>query len=84
MKYEEWLKSTEFGLKRRYKIKDITHNNDYMRVIFENGFAYAVNEEKLRGLYNYSNSEIFRRDDGFNDLCRDIEHIYMEQIMNVA
>lgn len=84
MKYEEWLKSTEFGLRRHYKIKDILHNDGYMKIIFENGFAYGANEEKLRGLYNYSTSEIFRRDDGFNDLCRDIENIYMEQIVNVS
>lgn len=84
MKYEEWLNDTEYGLRRRYKIKDIAHNDDYMRVIFENGFVYAVSEEELSGLYNHSNSEIFRKDDGFNDLCRYIEETYMEQIMNVA
>ena len=27
MNFEEWLKATEFGLKRRYKIKDMIYNS---------------------------------------------------------
>ena len=32
MTYEEWLKSTEFGLRRMYKVKDIFIDNEVFHI----------------------------------------------------
>ena len=72
--YEEWLKSTEFGLRRRYKVKDITIDNDGLTIVFTNGFNYWT---------SIGNLKILCQTDGFIELCNDIEREFIYQIMNV-
>ena len=45
MTYEEWLKSTEFGLRRRYKVKDIFIDNEVFHIDFTNNFNYLTSVE---------------------------------------
>jgi len=75
MNYEEWLKSTEYGLKRRYKVSDIVINDNGMRIDFVNNFHYEINAYILKGLC--------QTDGGFIGLCNDIEQEFMSQIKNV-
>lgn len=72
MKYEEWLKSTEFGIKRRYKVENIVIKDDGMRIDFANNFHYEINTYALKGLWQTNN--------GFDELCSDIEKAYLSQI----
>ncbi len=73
MKYEEWLKSTEFGIKRRYKVENIVFKDDGMRIDFINNFHFEINTHALKGLW--------QTDNGFDELCNDIEKEYLSQIM---
>lgn len=73
MNYEEWILSTEFGLRRRYKINHIVFNNEGMRIDFSNNFHYQINEVNLKYLW---------KNDCFNQLCNDIENEFLKQIMN--
>lgn len=72
MNYEEWLKSTEFGLKTKYKVTNIVINNNGMRIDFANNFHYGINTYALKGLWQIDN--------GFDELCNDIEKEYLSQI----
>lgn len=74
MTYEEWLKSTEFGLRRRYKVKDIFIDNEVFHIDFTNNFNYLTSVGNLKSLWQI---------DGFIELCNDIERVFMCQIMNV-
>lgn len=74
MTYEEWLKSTEFGLRRRYKVKDIFIDNEVFHIDFTNNFKYLTSVGNLKSLWQI---------DGFIELCNDIERVFMCQIMNV-
>ena len=78
MSYEEWLKSTEFGLRRRYKVDNIAVDKGGMRVDFINNFHLAINTYALKGLWE--SNEV--NGDGFSELCKDIEREFMKQIMN--
>lgn len=72
VKYEEWLKSTEFGIKRRYKVENIVIKDDGMRIDFVNNFHFRINTYALKGLWQTDNS--------FDELCNDIEKEYLSQI----
>lgn len=72
MNYEEWLKSTEFGLRRRYEVDNIVIKDDGMRIDFVNNFHFGINTYALEGLWQTKN--------GFNELCNDIEKEYLSQI----
>ena len=74
MTYEEWLKSTEFWLRRRYKVKDIFIDNEVFHIDFTNNFNYLTSVGNLKSLWQI---------DGFIELCNDIERVFMCQIMNV-
>ncbi len=75
MNFKEWLKSIEFGIKRRYKIKDIViHGNGCMEIIFTNNFHYVIAENKLKLLWE---------NDGFDKLCNNIEELFLKQIINI-
>ena len=74
MTYEEWLKSTEFGLRRMYKVKDIFIDNEVFHIDFTNNFSYLTSVGNLKSLWQI---------DGFIELCNDIERVFMCQIMNV-
>lgn len=71
MTYEEWIKSTEFGLRRRYKIEEITYKDGAMFVDFETEFIFMADKEELRYLY---------LNDGFDELCKEIERHFLFQI----
>lgn len=73
MNYEEWLKSTEFGLRRRYKVKGIVFTDLGMRIDFVNNFHYGIYEYSLKDLW---------QNNGFNKLCDEIEREYLKQIIN--
>jgi hypothetical protein len=72
VKYEEWLKSTEFVIKRKYKVENIVIKDDGMRIDFANNFHYGINTYVLKGLW--------QTDNGFDELCNDIEKEYLSQI----
>lgn len=74
MTYGEWLKSMEFGLKIRYKVKDIVFDNEGLHIAFTNNFGYWTSVSNLKSLW---------QTDGFIELCNDIEREFMCQIMNV-
>lgn len=74
MTYEEWIKSTEFGLRRRYKVKDIIVDDKGLYIVFTNNFNYWTNVDNLKSLWQMN---------GFIELCNDIEREYMCQIINV-
>ena len=74
MTYEEWLRSTDFGLRRRYKVKDIVVDNEGLHIAFTNNFNYWTSVGNLKTLWKM---------DGFIELCNDIEREFMCQIMNV-
>lgn len=68
MNYEEWLKSIQFGLKRRYKIIDINISDCGMRISFETNFTFSINKYELKDLHER---------DAFNELCNEIEKTYV-------
>lgn len=74
MNYEEWLKSIQFGLRRRYKVISISCGDCGMRIRFETNFMYVCNMYELKDLYDR---------DAFSELCVRIEKEYVNQIMNV-
>ena len=74
MTYEEWFKSTEFRLRRRYKVKDIVFDEEGLHIAFANNFGYWTSVGNLKSLWQI---------DGFIELCNDIEREFMCQIMNV-
>ena len=75
MTYEEWIKSLEFGLKRRYKIDEIIIYEDGMNICFNNYFTFLLN--------NYTLKCLWKTEDGFKSLCEEIEQEYMSKIMNI-
>lgn len=74
MTYEEWLKSVELELRRRYKIKDFLANSEELLIIFENDCYYVID---ICGLKNYWTTY------GFESLCTDINQEIMYQTMKV-
>ncbi len=75
MNFKEWLKSTEFGIKRRYKIKDFAiQENGYMQIVFTNNFHYVISENKLKMLW---------KNNDFGKLCEDIEGLFLKEILNI-
>lgn len=74
MTYEEWLKSVEFGLERRYKIKDFSVNDSEMLIIFDNNWYYAIDICELKEYWTTY---------GFEALCKNIEQELIYQIMNI-
>lgn len=74
MTYEEWLKSMEFRLRIRYKVKDIVIDEKRLTITFANNFNYWTSVGNLKTLWQM---------DGFIELCNDIEREFMCQIVNV-
>lgn len=74
MTYEEWIKSVEFGLKRRYKVKDIFIDDEGLHISFTNNFNYWTSVGNLKTLWQTN---------GFIEICNDIEHEFVCQIMNI-
>lgn len=75
MNYKEWLKSIEYGIKRRYKIDEIIVDEDGMNICFNNYFNFCINNSALNCLWKTEN--------GFANLCEEIEQEYMSKIMNI-
>lgn len=81
MNFEEWIESIQYKLKEKYKIKKLYYTSDFgLRIDFSSGFHYSIEKDILEGYYIYSISEIQRTDDGLNDICYDIERLYMQQL----
>ena len=72
MNFEEWLKATELGIKRRYKVENIVITDYGMRIDFFNNFHFIIKTYALKGLW--------KTDNNFNELCNDIEKEFLSLI----
>lgn len=72
--FKSWIEHIQFKLKEKYKIINITYDDYGLRIIFETNFMYRINTSALVEL---------RRNNTFEELCDEIENLYLKQILNV-
>lgn len=77
MTFDNWLKSVEFVLRRRYKVKEISWGDSGLKIRFETNFTYCLNNYELKHLYEQRDMELIDK------LYTSIENTYVKQIMNL-
>jgi hypothetical protein len=77
-----WFQELKEKLCEKYVISDIDIGTDGLDIFFRNGFQYKKDIETIIDYYYLSISDIKRKDDGFDFLCKDIERKYMEELKN--
>ena len=81
MTYDEFLQHLQYKLEKKYKITSINCGTCGMRINFETHFSYGINDCILKDMWN---RDLFRGNftEIFNELCKDIEIAYVNQIKN--
>ena len=78
MNFKEWWKSIVLGLKRRYKIQQITIDNiQKITIVFDycsRCFTIDIKKDYIKELFEQ------KIDEGFTELCNLIESLYLSQI----
>ena len=82
MTYEEWLEHLQYKLKRKYKLTYKNTVNSCMRIGFVTQFVYGIDENALKDMWRYD-LNTNNPNKVFEDLCKDIENNYINQIKNL-
>ena len=82
MTYDEWLEHLQYKLKRKYKVTYINTGKCGMRIGFVTQFVYGIDENALKDMWRYD-LNTNNPNKVFEDLCKDIENNYINQIKNL-